>query len=68
MLDGIGMDDIPRHFLLDGELLSETFYVYHPNKYEHMLIVITLYLRIFELWFPMIVIVLLWITSDTFII
>ena len=26
---------------LDGKLLTETFYVYHPIKYEHILIVMT---------------------------
>jgi hypothetical protein len=27
-----------RHFLLDGELLTETFCLYHPIKYQHILI------------------------------
>ena len=29
-----------QHFLSDGDLLTENFYLYHPIKYEHILIVI----------------------------
>ena len=34
------------HFLLDGELLTETFYTCYPIKYQHILIVIT-YIYVF---------------------
>lgn len=30
-----------RHFLSNGDLLTETFYLYHPIIYEHILVVIT---------------------------
>jgi len=42
------MDGIVRHSLLDGELLTETFYVYNPIKYKCLLIVI-IYLFSFKL-------------------
>jgi hypothetical protein len=36
----------PQHFLLDGEFLTETFYVYHPLKHQHIFIIIT-YIYVF---------------------
>jgi hypothetical protein len=40
----------PRHIPLDGESLPATLCLYHPVKYQHILISNNLYLCIFELW------------------
>ena len=55
-----------RHILLNGALLPETLCVYHPIKYQHIPITNTLYLCIFKLQVPVIVILQLWIGSDTY--
>jgi hypothetical protein len=40
-----------KHFLLDYELLTEIFYVYHPIKHQRFLTVIT-YISVFlKYWF-----------------
>jgi hypothetical protein len=43
-----GLRSLLRHCLLDGELLDENLYVYHPIKYQCSFIVI-IYLFIFKL-------------------
>jgi hypothetical protein len=47
-----------------GCRITETFYIYQPIKYQHILISNNLYLCVFKLWVAMIVILYLRIGSD----
>jgi hypothetical protein len=49
----------PRYFLSGGEFLAEILYVYHPNKYQHILIILSYSYVICNVLFHVVVITLL---------